>query len=578
MPHKSQTHNWLSDPLSISVAKTLGVQSEMNKPNKGTIGIAGHFSIQNSLFNIELVKAGNEIGYKDDQDHPEVIAMGLSLGNDFTSLVAQVKMLSDNGCDVIAIPERLSIKQAEYLESAAQGARIKSIEYIGDIPSEDYHSFANRVLKGLESKTTKRRPNTYDSQSYDTIIQNLSQDIVAREKREVSRRDDGGYGRIDNFVKDHSVVGIVGGAGPMASAVHSFDLAQKGTPYIHHSNNSAPYKVKFALEQGHSFLSHYLSSMSMLSDNGCSHIAMPCNTAHLFFDTFRDNSKLKSRNLTFLDIRDALTISVRESRNAKFILLGTDATVGIDKDGNYHCGLYDKVIMQNLKCDIIKPNRHQQDLVMTAIYDAKVGKMEQARNQINRVIVELRGENQYDIGVILGCTDLPIAYDINQLSEVIGAISTIESLSQFATSSIFKKINEVQSSNKNDSETDLTQRTSSESSSDPHSEVSEKETTDNKESINKIAEKYQLSYSKNRNEIRVKFESKEGSDLKNIDKQDIKNFSEFFAENGVLLIRTHLKSNYVTLMGGSESALTKLQGWIKEQQIPLNDNALGNGR
>ncbi len=565
MPKDETKDSWLSDDLSKSVAEKLGVQSEMKKPNKGTVGIAGYSPVDNATLNIKLVEAGNEMGYKDDQDHPEIIAMGFSLDYSFESLIDQVRMLSDDGCDFIAIPEQLSTDQIEHLKREAKGSAIKSME-----SGDNYQSFANRILKDLESKADKRRPNTYNNQSYDDILQILSDDDFSRNKREAVRNRNGGYPKINIFTKKNSVVGIVGGAGPMASAVHSLDLAKKGVPYIHHSNNSAPYKIKFALGQGHSFLSHYLSSMLMLSDDGCSHITMPCNTAHLFFDIFRD--KLKSKNLTFLDIRDALAISIEESRNTKFILLGTDATVGIDKDGNYYKGLYD-----DLKCNIIKPNRHQQDLVMEAIYDAKAGKMEKAREAINKVIAELRGENKYDIGVILGCTDLPIAYkSISQINEIDG-ISTIGSLSQFATSSIFKKINEVQSSNKNNSETDPKQRTSSESSNNYDSDLSETETPDNEESINQIAEKYKLSHSKSPNKIRVQFALKEGSDAKNIDKQDMKIIVDFFVGNGVLSQRTHYQSNYVTLIG-RDSDLKKLQDWIREKQIPLNDKEISNGR
>lgn len=575
--NQSETLNWLSDPLSEEVAKKLGDVSQLSKPNKGAIGIAGHFPIENSKLAVEIVRSGNQCGFENDQDHPELIVMNLTSNSSYESLRDQVRMLSDAGCDVIVIPESdFSQQQISLLEKETGGlSKIIYLKKDGN-KKEEYQSLALRTLGEVSSISIKARPNIYDSGNYETIKKNLAQDISDRTKRISARsKRDGGYPAIKSILQDHSVVGVLGGAGPMASAQYSLDLAQKGIPHIHISNNSAPYKIKFAQRESHSFLSHYKNTLELLKSFGCTHCAMPCNTAHLpqFREVVFGNTELK--DIKFINITDSVINYLdTESSSKKIILLGTDATVGIDRDGNAVEGLYDQCLKQN-GYEVIKPNRAQQDEVMKAIYAAKAGRMEIARFIINEIVGQLKRDNGFGSEVILACTDLPIAFEINELNDI-RAISTVKTLSDFTgkiltptTSPLKRGFVSIEFSDSK--RVKFTPPRHSESEGASVSDVSDDETAQpDSTKISSITRRYNLSFSKNgHNEMRIYFNKKDDSGEKSKSRNtDMHTFHKQFCTG--LTSRLHLNKGYITFIGSGEEKFDRLNSFLSEHKIPEN--------
>lgn len=585
---------WLFDPKSQETSKRLGKLENCKKLNKGTIGIAGHYPIENSKLAVQMVASGSKRGYKDDQDHPELIVMNLSsTDKSYPYLRDQVKILTDYGCDVIVIPEfDVTEQQKESLKTETKGRAAIVFQH----QSESYEELSDRALSEVE-KSPPIRPDIYDSSEYDVILQNVEQDINEREARIKSRIEDGGYPKLFSRVGlNQNIVGVLGGAGPMASAQYSLELAQQGVPHIHLSNNSAPYKINYALGVGHSFLSHYKNSVaamkSIVRDIGerSLSVAAPCNTMHLFLDVLKECPEFKDVN--FIDIRESVKLDIEENnRTKKILLLGTDATVGIDAEGKYIDGLYDKVF-HDVNRIPIKPNREQQNRVNDAINLSKEGKMEEAREKIKNVISDINSKYGRNIDVALVCTDLPIAFGPNTLSEI-GAISTVQTLATL-TKKVVSKLSaspkpsakirgtrrkrltdtedsyDKQPSSGSDNSEELTpdykkRREEFSSSGNEDEEVSEMSVSDSEEIRDVDFSKYRISYNFNNSQraYRIYFNDPDGSKVSQVERiQDMKLFCHKYSKRS----NNAIHSKYITFR--DKNSFPKLNEFIRERGIP----------
>lgn len=126
-----------------------------------------------------------------------------------------------------------------------------------------------------------------------------------------------------------------------------------------------------------------------LESTGASFIAMPCNTAHLYFEELQD-----SLSIPILNIVDETLQAIPETAK-RVTLLATEATVqaGIYQDG---------IAKRN-----IEYIHHEtwQEMINQIITCIKSGEIEKAHELWNTLVLQLRAEVDT---AIIACTDLNV--------------------------------------------------------------------------------------------------------------------------------------------------------------------------
>lgn len=199
------------------------------------------------------------------------------------------------------------------------------------------------------------------------------------------------------------MLGVLGGMGPLATADFLTKLventpAEKDAdhlPVIIRSIPQIPERTAALLDGGPSPLADLVEHASALKSGGATIGAMPCNTAHHWFDEIVSQS-----GLPFIHIADAVIADIR-ARGLSDAAIGLLAT-----PGTLHSGFYqDKLIENGLRALI--PDEASQQRVTRAIEWVKGGKLDFARSEFLAAIEALTGKGAR--AVILGCTELPAA-------------------------------------------------------------------------------------------------------------------------------------------------------------------------
>lgn len=200
-------------------------------------------------------------------------------------------------------------------------------------------------------------------------------------------------------------IGIIGGMGAAATCdlfnkIITMTDAKSDQEHIHvliDSNTNIPDRTKAILERGEDPVPEMVRSGIRLQSMGADVLVMPCNTAHYFYDKitpFFDIPLLNMLKLTAQEIRK------RDIR--KIGLLATDGTI---QSKVYHD------VLTELGIDLVIPSSEKQMSVMDVIYK---GIKASERN------IDLAGfydaiDDLFEQGaeiLILGCTELPVAFDI----------------------------------------------------------------------------------------------------------------------------------------------------------------------
>ncbi len=392
--------SWVSDPYKW----------------KATIGIIGIDPHKVALLNKEIIARGNEIGLTEDQHFPEIISVGIATRG-IRLLDSQVDICRDYGSDIIALAEKTDgLSIANSLESRFH-LPVLSVE-------GSMKKFAKNILD-LSLSTNPRRPNILFHGDEKKMSEKISEDKRDRNKRMRETESYGGYPILKS-----PFVGIIGGAGPLASAVFSEELAKTKTPFVHCSVNSTPGKHNFEIGKGPSYIDHYRSANSFLKKLGAHCITVPCNTAHKRLSEFCEGSLDK-----VIDIRKS-TLDVNRNKDG-FILLGTSRTVGIDLPEG-EIGLYED-LRRNYpdQGPFFIPSKEQHAKIMTAIFDVKSGNLLEAKSKITSVVSEIRKKHGYR-SVILGCTELPLVFSDLEI-EAMNLIDPAQNMAQVAKAEIIKE-------------------------------------------------------------------------------------------------------------------------------------------
>ena len=197
-------------------------------------------------------------------------------------------------------------------------------------------------------------------------------------------------------------VGIMGGMGPLATAdliynIVSSTAAEKDSDHVHlivDSDGSVPDRTAAILCGAESPLPHLCTMAKKLEYMGADIIAISCNTSHYFYEQI-----CEAVNVPVINMIDETARSVARSGAKRALLLATDGTVKM--------GLYDKYLSRYGVETAYMTDEGQRE-VMKLIYDCvKAGRYEFDTETFCRY---LREAGAGEIPVILGCTELPIAF------------------------------------------------------------------------------------------------------------------------------------------------------------------------
>jgi aspartate racemase len=224
------------------------------------------------------------------------------------------------------------------------------------------------------------------------------------------------------------VLGVLGGMGPLASAQFMLRLTlltpadrdQDHIPAVLWSDSRVPDRTAARLGNGPDPLPWLLRGVQGLRAAGCGAIAIPCNTAHGWFDPMA-----RAAGVPILHIVDAAATDLRRIGivGGTIGLMGTAATLAMR--------LYqDRLGAEGW--DIIEPHPDQMAYLVTpAIASVKANRVQEAYQPLAEVANSLtaRGAN----AVVLGCTEIPLGIQAGPASGVrVPMVDTIDALARAA--------------------------------------------------------------------------------------------------------------------------------------------------
>jgi aspartate racemase len=201
-----------------------------------------------------------------------------------------------------------------------------------------------------------------------------------------------------------ALLGVLGGMGPLAAATFATRLValtpaavdQDHLPAVIWNDPRVPDRSKARLEGGENPLPAMIRGVRMLERAGVNLIAIPCNTAHFWFDDI-----VAVTSVPVLHIVDSAAAEIRRmgfGPGAKVGLMGTPATLRLR--------LYEDRL-QALGSNVIPAAGELVKKCETAINLVKGGRVEAAWAPALECIEALAGQG-VEL-VVLGCTELPLA-------------------------------------------------------------------------------------------------------------------------------------------------------------------------
>jgi len=222
------------------------------------------------------------------------------------------------------------------------------------------------------------------------------------------------------------MLGVLGGMGPLASAHFMVRLTlltpaardQDHIPTVLWSDPRVPDRTIGKLHGGEDPLPWLLRGVAGLRRAGCGAIAIPCNTAHGWYDAVR-----AAAEVPILHIVDAAAEELRRQgvRGGRIGVMGTQATLSMR--------LYqDRLGASGWDC--IVPSQDEMDRQVTpAIALVKANRVADAYTPLAQVVRSLAARG--GAAVVLGCTEIPLGIQAGPALEA-PIVDTIDSLARAA--------------------------------------------------------------------------------------------------------------------------------------------------
>lgn len=166
-------------------------------------------------------------------------------------------------------------------------------------------------------------------------------------------------------------------------------------PTITHSVPQLPDRIQAIFDGGASPLPMLTEAIETLQAAGAVCIAMPCNTAHYWYDEFQAVA-----TVPFLHIADATMAAIREG-DASGVRLGLMGTRGTLKAGFFQ----QRFAARGFNC-LVTSAVDQEKLVDPAIKAIKANELERATPLLQRAAESLLAQGAAT--VVLACTEIPV--------------------------------------------------------------------------------------------------------------------------------------------------------------------------
>jgi aspartate racemase len=225
---------------------------------------------------------------------------------------------------------------------------------------------------------------------------------------------------------NHRMLGVLGGMGPLASAQFMIRLTlltpatrdQDHIPTILWSDPRVPDRTVGSLAGSDDPLPWLLRGIEGLKRAGCSAIAIPCNTAHGWYEAMCD-----AADMPILHIVDAAASELRRMGVPGGLIgvMGTQATLAMR--------LYQDRLGA-LGWDCIVPTQAEMDrLVSPAIALVKANRVAEAYPPLAEAVRSLGARGA--AAVVLGCTEIPLGIQAGAPPGV-PTVDTIDALARAA--------------------------------------------------------------------------------------------------------------------------------------------------
>ncbi|MEH6472553.1 MAG: amino acid racemase [Halopseudomonas sp.] len=201
----------------------------------------------------------------------------------------------------------------------------------------------------------------------------------------------------------NAMIGILGGMGPLATVdfvtkiIHqtTAERDQDHVPLLVHSVPQIPDRTACLMDNQRSPLAALTRGVNTLVNAGVGCIAIPCNTAHHWYDALAQVSPVP-----ILHIARACSESLALQGVASVGLLATDGTL--------KAGFYSRELdAYGIDLKIPAPKLQQQ--VMDGIYRVKSGAVVEGGKLLEQCVDQMLRQGVER--VILGCTEIPFALD-----------------------------------------------------------------------------------------------------------------------------------------------------------------------
>lgn len=222
------------------------------------------------------------------------------------------------------------------------------------------------------------------------------------------------------------VLGVLGGMGPLASAQFMLRLTlltpavrdQDHIPTVLWSDPRVPDRTLGRLSGGPDPLPWLLRGITGLQNAGCGAIAIPCNTAHGWYDEM-----IEAADVPILHIVDAAAAELRRLGigGGTVGLLGTEATLAMR--------LYqDRLGALGWQCIVPSPQEMERQ-VSPSIAMVKANRVADAYAPLAEIVHSLAARGASC--VVLGCTEIPLGIQAGPEPDL-PLVDTIDALARAA--------------------------------------------------------------------------------------------------------------------------------------------------
>ncbi len=201
------------------------------------------------------------------------------------------------------------------------------------------------------------------------------------------------------------ILGILGGMGPLATCeffkkIIELTPAEKDQDHLHiiiDNNTNIPDRTEYILGKGKDPRIELIRSAIKLESMGADYIAIPCNTAHYFYDDIIKYTKAKILNMICETVN---FLKTNNSENKNYLLLATE--------GTYQAKIYDKAFKSS-GLNILTPSDKDKKIIMQWIYGIKSSNFNVTLKEFESLVNKYMVDEQ--IPIIVGCTELSFLFE-----------------------------------------------------------------------------------------------------------------------------------------------------------------------